>query len=82
MSVLETFDKWKGFLSERVDQAQNTGMNNATINNLAYHVGDYLSTQVDPKNSQERVLKELWDVGNEEEQRALAGLMVKLVDKG
>ena len=42
----------------------------------------FLSNKVDPENEQERVLKELWDAGDEQEKHTLARLMVKLVDKG
>ncbi|MNI54328.1 hypothetical protein D3C73_1092190 [compost metagenome] len=81
-TVLKVFDKWKEFLSERVSQAERAGMSDETINKLAFHIGDFLSNKIDPENTQERVLKELWDVGNEEERRTIARLMVKLVDKG
>lgn len=80
MSILDNFQEWKEFLSDRVDQAENLGMDRETINDLAYQIGDYLAKEVDPKNHQERVLKDLWSVANEEEQRTIASLMVKLVD--
>lgn len=81
MTVLENFQEWKDFLAARVNQAENLGMDRETINDLAYEIGDYLAKDVDPKNVQERVLKDLWDVANEEEQRIIARLMVKLVDQ-
>jgi hypothetical protein len=80
-TVLKVFDKWKEFLAERVSQAERAGMSEEKLNNIAVQVGDFLATKVDPKNEQERVLKELWDVGSEEERRTIARLMVKLVDK-
>lgn len=79
MSVLDNFQEWKEFLAARVDQAEDLGMDRETINDLAYEIGDYLAKMVDPKNVQERVLKDLWDVADEEEQRTIAKLMVKLV---
>ncbi|MBD0380290.1 DUF3243 domain-containing protein [Paenibacillus sedimenti] len=80
-TVLQVFDKWKEFLAERVSQAERAGMSDETISKLAFQIGEFLSNKVDPENAQERVLKELWDAGNEEEKRTLARLMVKLVDK-
>jgi hypothetical protein len=62
-SVLSTFEKWKSFLSERVEQAKSSGMGEDMIEKLAFQIGEFLDTKVDPKNEQERVLKELWDVG-------------------
>jgi hypothetical protein len=80
-TVLKVFDKWKEFLAERVSQAERAGMSEEKLSNIAVQVGDFLATKVDPKNEQERVLKELWDVGSDEERRTIARLMVKLVDK-
>ncbi|MED2006888.1 DUF3243 domain-containing protein [Brevibacillus borstelensis] len=79
MSVLDNFRDWKAFLGERVEQAKQAGMERDTLQNVAYQIGGYLAEQVDPKNDQERLLKQLWDAGDEEQQKALASLMVKLV---
>jgi hypothetical protein len=81
-SVLSTFEKWKSFLSERVEQAKSGGMGEEMIEKLAFQIGEFLDTKVDPKNEQERVLKELWDVGDKDERKTIARLMVKLVEKG
>ncbi|CAJ1002509.1 MULTISPECIES: DUF3243 domain-containing protein [Bacillales] len=80
MSVLDNFRDWKQFLGERVEQAKQAGMESDTIENVAYQIGHYLADQVDPKNDQERLLKQLWDAGDEQQQRALASMMVKLVE--
>ncbi|MBA4536258.1 DUF3243 domain-containing protein [Bacillus aquiflavi] len=79
MSVLENWQQWKGFLGDRLDQAQDAGMSKQVINDLAFQIGDYLAKQVDPKNEQERVLSDLWSVATPEEQQAIANIMVKLV---
>jgi len=81
MSQIDVFDKWKNFLGDRVDQAERQGMSDDMINKVAYHIGDFLADRVEPKNTEEMVLKDLWDAGSEEEQRTLAKLMVKMVDK-
>lgn len=80
-TVLETFDRWKSFLAERVDQAKKAGMSDETIGKLAFQIGEFLENKVDPKNDEERLLKALWDVGNEEERKTIARLMVKFVEK-
>ncbi|MBO2944139.1 DUF3243 domain-containing protein [Paenibacillus sp. F411] len=77
-SVLKNFDSWKKFLGERVVQAEKAGMDENTISQLAYEIGDFLDEKVDPGNHSNRALKEIWDVGNEEERRTIAKLMVKL----
>jgi nuclear transport factor 2 (NTF2) superfamily protein len=79
-TVLSTYDKWKQFLGERVQNARQAGMNDTTIQKLATEIGDFLAQKVDPKNDEERVLQELWAVSDENERKVLAGVMMKLVD--
>lgn len=80
-TVLETFDKWKAFLAERVNQAQAVGLSDETISKLAFQIGEFLQDKVDPQNGEELLLKQLWDVGTEDERKTVARLMVKLVDQ-
>lgn len=79
MSVLDNWEQWKGFLGDRLQQAEQEGMNQQVVNDVAYQVGEYLAQQVEPKNEQERVLRDLWNVASEDEQHAIANMMVKLV---
>lgn len=81
-TVLKVFDRWKQFLNERIEQAEKAGMKDETINKLAFQIGEFLSDKVDPENNEERVLKELWDVADEQERKTIAKLMVKLVTPG
>lgn len=78
-TVLKNFERWKQFLSERVEQAHKVGMNDETIAKLATQVGEYLADKIDPENSEERILKEIWDVADEQEKQVIARCMVKLV---
>ncbi|MBD7967285.1 DUF3243 domain-containing protein [Paenibacillus gallinarum] len=80
-TVVSNFDAWKKFLGDRVVQAEKLGISEDVINKLAYEIGDFLDEKVDPANPSNRALKELWDVGNEEERRTIAKLMVKLAKK-
>jgi Protein of unknown function (DUF3243) len=80
MSVLENWDQWKNFLGDRLHHGENQGLTQDAINDLAFEIGGYLATQVDPKNEQERVLADLWSVASDEEKHAIASVMVKLVE--
>jgi hypothetical protein len=80
--TLRDFEQWKEYLSSKVQMAKNAGMNEDTIANSAARVGDFLSTRIEAKNSEERLLKELWDCGTEQEQKALASMIVKMVSDG
>lgn len=80
-TVLSNFDTWKKFLGDRVAAAKKMGLSEETISKLAYEIGEFLDEKVDPKNDEERVLKELWDVGDESERKTIARMMVKLAEK-
>ncbi|MEI4830993.1 DUF3243 domain-containing protein [Bacillus sp. FJAT-53711] len=80
MSVLENFEQWKGFLGERLEQAQGKGLDGGAINDMAYRIGDYLANEVEARNDQEKLLMELWKVADEQEQHTIANLMVKMVN--
>lgn len=77
-TVLNNFDTWKKFLGNRVAAAKNLGVNEQDISKLAYEIGEFLDQRVDPKNDEQRVLKELWDVGDENERQTMARMMIKL----
>lgn len=80
-TVLDTFDKWKSFLSDRVAQAKATGISDGVLTQLAFQVGEFLDDKVDPKNGEERLMKELWSVGTDEEKKVLAALIIKFVEQ-
>lgn len=79
MSILDNFSSWKQFLADRVEQAKDYGMSDEKMTEVAQYVGQYLSEHIRPENKEEQLLKELWDAASEEEQRALARTMIKLV---
>ncbi|PWW06462.1 uncharacterized protein DUF3243 [Paenibacillus cellulosilyticus] len=78
-TVLSNFDSWKQFLADRLEQGKKLGLTDDTIANLAFEIGSFLDERVDPKNEEQRVLKEIWDAGDEDERKTLARLMCKLV---
>lgn len=80
-TVLKNFDKWKKFLGDRVEHAEKAGFSEEAIANLAYEIGGFLDDKVDPQNESNRVLKEIWGVGSEDERKTIARLMVKLAKK-
>lgn len=81
-TVLTDFQRWKQFLSDRVQAAENIGMSEEQISQLAYKIGDFLSKKIDPENEQERILSDLWSAADVNEQKTLARIMVKLVSDG
>lgn len=79
MSVLDNFDDWKSFLGSRLQNAKQGGMNDHSMNEIATQLGDYLASNVDPKNEEQRILSDLWQASDENQKEALAGAMMNLV---
>lgn len=77
-ATLEVFSKWKSFLGDRVEAAEKAGFSDEAISQVAYQIGGFLSDKIDPANNEERVLKELWDVADDQERKVMAKIMVKL----
>jgi len=80
--ILESFDQWKDFLSKQVNQAKSAGANENSIVDAATRIGNFLSDKVDPKNREQRLLKELWERGTQDERHALASMITKMVSDG
>jgi hypothetical protein len=77
----DDFSAWRDFLGKQVDRAQSVGMSDQQIDDVAFRLGAFLANKVDPKNYQQRLLKQMWDVSSKEDQRALSRIMVDLVDR-
>lgn len=78
--TLRDWDNWKSTLSKAVSIGEAVGFSEKTIDNLAYKIGNTLSAAVDPENREERVLQELWKVGDDSDRKTLAKLIVKMVE--
>lgn len=81
MESLMDWDNWKKLLGKTVDLGESVGMSDKTITSVAEKVGSFLSNNVDPRNDEERLLRELWDAADESDRRTLAKLVVKISDK-
>lgn len=81
MAILKDWHDWKETLGKAVDLGETVGMSNETITNIAEKVGTYLSNNIDPRNDEERLLKQMWDAASEEERKALANVIVKITEK-
>ncbi|WP_149454417.1 DUF3243 domain-containing protein [Pasteuria penetrans] len=81
MVVMENFDEWKQFLKTRVEQARGLGMDDEDITSVASQIGEYLTTNVEPANIQERLLKEMWDAGDSSQREAMTQMIIHMVER-
>lgn len=75
----KSWQKWKDTLATAVDIGSFMGMNKDTIEGVAYRLGNFLASRVDPANREQRVLKELWDAADEDQRRVLAQVITQMV---
>lgn len=81
VNVLNDFDKWKKTLYNAISMGETVGLSEDTITNLGTKVGDFLASNVDPENPQQRLLKELFEVSNKREQETLTSVIIKMIEK-
>ncbi|SKC41600.1 DUF3243 domain-containing protein [Maledivibacter halophilus] len=81
IDIIEDWDKWKKTLSKAVSIGENVGLSHENVKNLGVKVGEFLASNVDPENHEQRVLKELFDVGNKQEKEALTSMIIKMVQE-
>lgn len=76
--ILRSFEEFQGYLSRRIKLARSIGLNEEQLAVIAQEVAGYLADHEDARNSEEKLLRELWKCGTEEEQHMLAHMLVKL----
>ncbi|GFP74438.1 DUF3243 domain-containing protein [Clostridium fungisolvens] len=81
MAILEDWTEWKNTLGNAVELGENIGMSDNTITNIAEKVGTFLANNVDPRNPEERLLKEMWDASDINDKNVLAKLIVRITAK-
>ncbi|KAA0955884.1 DUF3243 domain-containing protein [Sporosarcina sp. ANT_H38] len=77
--ILENFNRFKQFLSEKISKGENLGLNDEQLAKTTEYVANYLAKHEEPRNSEENLLQELWKAGSKEEQHTLAHMLLKMV---
>ena len=77
--ILENFNRFKQYLSEKVELGENMGLSEEKLAKTTELVANYLAKHEEPRNREEKVLMELWKSGSEEEQRMLSHMLLEMV---
>jgi hypothetical protein len=77
--ILKNFNEFKAYLGTKLKLAENIGFSEEQLVILAEKVANYLSAHEEPRNSEEKLLQELWQAGTQEERHLLAHLLVGLI---
>jgi hypothetical protein len=81
MASINDWGDWKKTLGRAVDLGETVGLSEKNITIVAEKIGTFLSNNVDPRNDEERLLKEMWDAADEKDRDVLAKLIVRIADK-
>ena len=74
------WNDWKRTLAGAIDIGETVGLSDKTITKVAEKVGTYLSNNIEPRNPEENLLKEMWNVAETKDREILAKLIVKMTD--
>jgi len=81
MPLTDSFEQFRDSLGEKLNLAHRVGASRGTILNAAKDFSAWLAEKVDPANPEQRLLKELWEVADDNEQNALVNMLVKFADR-
>ncbi|WP_114744233.1 DUF3243 domain-containing protein [Falsibacillus pallidus] len=79
--ILKSFEEFKSYLSKKVEMGEKLGLNEEQLAVAAEKVAGHLANKEEPRNAEEKLLNELWEVGTKEQQHHLAHMLVNLVKK-
>jgi len=76
-----SWGKWKEMLRAGLNKAEFVGMSEDRIEDVAYLLGDFFAKHIEADNREQRLLKELWMEGTEDERRCLTSMLLKLLER-
>lgn len=79
--ILDNFEHFKAYLGKRIQLAQKIGLSEEQLALAAEKIAGYLAAYEEPRNSEEKLLLELWKAGNKDERHRLAHMLVKMVQQ-
>ncbi|MBU3111416.1 DUF3243 domain-containing protein [Clostridium lacusfryxellense] len=81
INVINDWDKWKKTLYTAISMGETVGLSGDTIAKIGTKIGDFLSSNIDPENREQRLLKELFEACSNEQKETLTKIIIKLVEK-
>lgn len=79
LSFIKNWADWRKSLHEGVAVARGLGLSDEEIQEMTMKVGDFLNERVQPSTSEDKLLKDMWDVASEDERKSIASVLFKLV---
>ncbi|MEW9502465.1 DUF3243 domain-containing protein [Jeotgalibacillus marinus] len=76
--ILGNFDHFKSYLGDQVAKGERLGLGEEGLTKAAEKVAGYLANNEEPRNREEKLLQELWKLGDKDQRHQLAHLLVRL----
>lgn len=78
---INNFNQWIDTLSGALNKAEEMGVSGTTLQQSVVKLGDLLAQNVNPDVPENKFLKDLWQISDEQEKGILANMMVKYVNQ-
>ncbi|WP_252311537.1 DUF3243 family protein [Sinobaca sp. H24] len=76
--ILDSYQGFQDYLKKQIHKGEKVGLNEEQLAKGAERVAEHLNKKEDPKNPEEKLLHEMWNVADDEEKRPLARVLVRL----
>lgn len=81
MPYSETFQQMLVRLRDRTREARQFGMNTNEITQMISQVGDWLAREAEPRSYEQRLLKDFWDVCDEQEKAVITEALIRVAEE-
>lgn len=79
--ILDSFDEFQNYLNDKIQKGEKLGLSEEQLAKGAERVAEYLKNHEEPKNTEEKLLQEMWKVSDDDEKHKMAHTLVKLAKK-
>lgn len=81
MPFSEVFRQQLERLRDRAGEARRMGLNPQEITQVTSQIGDWLAREAEPRSYEQRLLKEMWNVCDEEGKRVLSDALLAIAQQ-
>ncbi|QKS73167.1 DUF3243 domain-containing protein [Paenalkalicoccus suaedae] len=79
--ILSSFDEFQNYLNDKISKGEKLGLSEDQLAKGAERVAEYLKNHEAPRNTEEKLLQEMWKVSDDDEKHQMAHVLVKLAKK-
>lgn len=81
MAFSEGFRQMLERLRDRAGEAKRMGLSDDDVAAITTQIGDWLARDAEPRTHEQRLLKEFWEVCDEDEKRVISHALLRVAEK-